>query len=139
MEFELLMYDIFEESRINLEQSDDDSTIYINIGRGFDDIAAESILGDAFYMPIGFTIVFVYVMVMLGGFSCVETRVRIGLSMTRRNRFYDFVNLGFSCDCWMHLNRSHNLGLLRPLLGLPAALWTNAQCHSIPPFGNWNR
>lgn len=41
----------------------------------FIDIAGETILNDAVLMPVGFMMVFVYIMVMLGKFDCINTRV----------------------------------------------------------------
>lgn len=73
LDFENAIFDIFEGTRANLTEFGAD--LFINIAKGYDDIAAETIVGDAFMMPVGFTIVFVYVMIMLGGFTCVETRV----------------------------------------------------------------
>ena len=51
------------------------AVVYVNVARGYDDIAADAIISDAYFMPIGFTIVFIYVMIMLGRFNWVETRV----------------------------------------------------------------
>lgn len=45
--------------------------------RGFAEVARDQILNDALLMPVGFTIVGVYVVFMLGHFTCVENRVRL--------------------------------------------------------------
>eukprot|EP00095_Tigriopus_kingsejongensis_P000433 maker-scaffold171_size289870-snap-gene-1.39 protein:Tk00433 transcript:maker-scaffold171_size289870-snap-gene-1.39-mRNA-1 annotation:"hypothetical protein DAPPUDRAFT_306990" len=77
LEFEDKVFDIFQSFRPALMENGAD--ILINIAKGYDDIAAETIIGDAFMMPVGFTIVFVYVMIMLGKFNCVETRAFLSL------------------------------------------------------------
>ena len=40
------------------------------------DVAGETIMNDAVLMPVGFTLVFFYIMIMLGKFDCVHTRVK---------------------------------------------------------------
>ncbi|TRY73596.1 hypothetical protein TCAL_03344, partial [Tigriopus californicus] len=77
LDFENAVFDIFEDARANLTELGGD--LFINIAKGYDDIAADTIVGDAFMMPVGFTIVFIYVMIMLGGFTCVETRALLSL------------------------------------------------------------
>ena len=47
---------------------------YINVARGYSDIATDTITDDAIMMPIGFIISFVYVTLMLGKFDCKEQR-----------------------------------------------------------------
>ena len=47
---------------------------YPNVKRSFGDIAGATILGDVGVMAIGYMIVFVYVMIMLGKFNCLEMR-----------------------------------------------------------------
>ena len=49
--------------------------IRVNVARSFDDIASETIISDTFIIIIGFALVFNYVALMLGKFSCVENRV----------------------------------------------------------------
>lgn len=66
--------DVFDPAHDRLQEAAD-VTVNINVARGYDDIAAVTIIGDAMMMPLGFMIVFVYVMIMLGRFNCVETRV----------------------------------------------------------------
>lgn len=53
---------------------------YANVMRSFGDIAGSTILGDIPMMGIGYMIVFVYVMVMLGKFNCVEQRAFLSIS-----------------------------------------------------------
>ena len=51
-----------------------------NVQRSFGDVAGSTIMGDISYMTIGFMIVYAYVMLMLGKFSCVEQRVYLSIS-----------------------------------------------------------
>ena len=76
--------DVFDPAHDRLQESAAAATVNINVARGYDDIAAVTIIGDAMMMPLGFMIVFVYVMVMLGRFNCVETRVLRQLSQLPR-------------------------------------------------------
>ena len=52
---------------------------YVNVARGYSDVAGDTIVGDAFMMPVGFLIVFVYVTIMLGKFTCTEQRGLLAL------------------------------------------------------------
>eukprot|EP00095_Tigriopus_kingsejongensis_P001088 maker-scaffold193_size270907-snap-gene-0.15 protein:Tk01088 transcript:maker-scaffold193_size270907-snap-gene-0.15-mRNA-1 annotation:"hypothetical protein DAPPUDRAFT_306990" len=47
---------------------------YANARRSFGDVAGSTILGDVGKLGIGYTIVFFFVMIMLGRFNCVEQR-----------------------------------------------------------------
>ena len=53
--------------------------LYPNVQRSFGDIGGKTILGDVAQLGIGYLIVFVYVMVMLGRFNCVEQRVYLSI------------------------------------------------------------
>lgn len=48
---------------------------FVNIARSFNDIASETIMSDTSMVVLGFSIVFTYVIFMLGKFTLVETRV----------------------------------------------------------------
>jgi predicted RND superfamily exporter protein len=52
---------------------------FVNVGRSYSDVAGETIVNDAIMMPIGFFIVFIYVVVMLGKFTCTEQRALLAL------------------------------------------------------------
>lgn len=52
---------------------------YPNAQRSFGDVAGSTILGDISFMTIGFMIVYAYVMLMLGKFSCVEQRLYLSV------------------------------------------------------------
>ena len=73
LEFEDELYEILEDSQDRFGSEGYEA--YICIASGYDELAAESIISDALMMPVGFTIVFCYIMVVLGNYHCVETRV----------------------------------------------------------------
>ena len=77
LEFEAELRDLLMEDRDSLPRG---VQTFINVARAFSDIAAESITGDAFMMPIGFGIMFMYVQVMLGKFNWLEQRAMLALS-----------------------------------------------------------
>jgi len=52
---------------------------FVNVARAYGDVAGDTIVNDAVMMPIGFMIVFVYVTIMLGKFSCTEQRALLAL------------------------------------------------------------
>lgn len=52
---------------------------YINVARAYSDVAGDTIVGDALLMPVGFLVVFVYVTIMLGKFTCTEQRGLLAL------------------------------------------------------------
>jgi len=53
---------------------------FVNVARGYSDIAGDTISSDAIMMPIGFMIVFVYVTLMLGRLNCVQQRSMLALA-----------------------------------------------------------
>ena len=75
LEFESLLYEVMAASQVRMSSSASEVTVYVSVARGYDDIAADAIVSDAYMMPIGFSLVFCYVMIMLGRFHWVETRV----------------------------------------------------------------
>ena len=85
-----------KEDLLDLANSNKEFDIAVFVHRGFDDVVNENILGNYNLLYSGFSIMFLYVLVMLGKFNCVEQRVwlsvagmkikiflvcRIGLSM----------------------------------------------------------
>ena len=76
LDFEGLMIEIM------LNQSDFPPGLegYPNVKRSFGDIAGSTILGDVSVMAIGYMIVFVYVIFMLGRFNCLEQRSFLALT-----------------------------------------------------------
>jgi len=76
LEWEEALRDILMEDQDSLEEG---TKTFINVARGYSDIAGETIGNDAIMMPIGFMIVFVYVTIMLGKFTCLEQRAILAL------------------------------------------------------------
>ena len=62
---------------------------YVNVARSFNDIASETILGDTSMVVIGFSIVFTYVVFMLGHFSWIGTRVTTSYLELASDRSFD--------------------------------------------------
>lgn len=75
--WEAALRDLLLADRANLPAA---TQSYINVARAYSDIAGDTITGDALLMPVGFCVVFVYVTVMLGKFSCLEQRGILALS-----------------------------------------------------------
>ena len=53
----------------------------VNVANSFGDIASSTIWGDVSNLILGFSIVFVYVNIMLGKFNMVEQRVSKGICL----------------------------------------------------------
>ena len=75
-QFEDALLSLFESFRSNFSEIDPTSQVYVSVGRSFEDIASETIYGDVSMLAIGFSVVYAYVIVMLGKFNCIEARVR---------------------------------------------------------------
>ncbi len=73
--FEVALFDVLDAVR----ESSTVVTLYVNVASAADELAEEFIVGDVILLPIGFLIVFVYVMIMLGRFNWVETRALLAL------------------------------------------------------------
>ena len=58
----------------------DGLTSYVAVESSFSDLAKETVFGDVGLIVAGFAIVFVYVVLMLGKFDLVETRVSLALT-----------------------------------------------------------
>jgi len=71
LEWEAALRDLLMEHRTSLPFG---LSSYINVARGYSDIATDTITDDAIMMPVGFIIVFVYVTFMLGKLDCVQQR-----------------------------------------------------------------
>ena len=61
------------------ESLPDNVKSFVNVARGFSDVSGATIKGDVMMMPIGYFIVFIYVTIMLGKFSCTEQRGLLAL------------------------------------------------------------
>ena len=62
---------------INETQTKDTKT-YVNIARAFNDLSDEAIGTDVTRLVGGISIVYMYVLFMLGGFDCVNQKVQFG-------------------------------------------------------------
>ena len=71
-----------KEDLLDLAKSNKDFDIAVFVHRGFDDVVNENILGNYNLLYSGFAIMFVYVLVMLGKFNCVEQRVWLSVAGT---------------------------------------------------------
>ena len=69
-----------KEDLLDLAESSKDFDISVFVHRGFDDVVNENILGNYNLLFSGFAIMFVYVLVMLGKFNCVEQRVWLSVA-----------------------------------------------------------
>merc|ERR1711962_528350 len=77
LEWEAELRDLLLEKRDNLPSG---FSSFVNVARGYSDIAGDTISSDAIMMPIGFLIVFVYVTLMLGRLNCVQQRSMLALA-----------------------------------------------------------
>lgn len=76
LEFEGEMLDVM----LNQTGYPDGLKSFPNARRSFGDVAGSTILGDVGKLGIGYTIVFIFVMIMLGQFNCVEQRAFLSLT-----------------------------------------------------------
>ena len=76
LEWELALKTVLMEDKKDLP---DGLESFVNTARSYGDVAGDTIMNDALMMPIGFGIVFVYVTIMLGKFSCTEQRALLAL------------------------------------------------------------
>ena len=74
--FEYVLRDTLLEAAKDLDQYEMAVFVY----RGFDDVINENILGNYNLLYSGFSIMFVYVLIMLGKFNCVEQRVWLSIA-----------------------------------------------------------
>ena len=64
-----------KEAMLNTSQVPDGYSVSVIVSRSFDDVINENILGNYNLLFSGFSIMFVYVLIMLGKFNMVEHRV----------------------------------------------------------------
>ena len=50
--------------------------IDFNVARSFSDEASKAVNSDAVGFVIGFSVVYIYVLMMIGGFGCVQQKVK---------------------------------------------------------------
>ena len=80
MDFEIKLRDYllaFAENKVRPKGYELD----FSVASAYGDVAGEQILDDAIFMPVGFSLVCIYVVLMLGHLTCVENRVGTVLNM----------------------------------------------------------
>jgi len=83
--------------------------VEVNVANSFGDIASSTIWGDVSYLILGFSIVFLYVNVMLGKFNVVEQRgylSLIGLASVGMSIGFSY---GFCSLCGLSFGPLHNI------------------------------
>jgi predicted RND superfamily exporter protein len=65
---------------LNTTQYPEGLESFPNVQRSFGDVAISTIVGDISYLAIGFAIVLIYIIVMLGKFSWVENRIYLSVA-----------------------------------------------------------
>ena len=83
-----------KEDLLDLANSNEDFDIAVFVHRGFDDVVNENILGNYNLLYSGFSIMFLYVLVMLGKFNCVEQRVWLSVAGMKSHHIF---LIGFDC------------------------------------------
>ena len=69
-----ILLDFSEETNIN---QDGNIKTYVSLARSFDDLANQAIGADIPRIIGGVSIVYAYVLMMLGGFDCVQQKVQL--------------------------------------------------------------
>ena len=69
-----------KEAMLNTSNLPENLTVSVIVSRSFDDVINENILGNYNLLFSGFSIMFVYVLIMLGKFNTVEHRVWLSLA-----------------------------------------------------------
>ena len=87
-----------KEDLLDLAKNNKDFDIAVFVHRGFDDVVNENILGNYNLLYSGFAIMFVYVLVMLGKFNCVEQRVWLSVAGMKSQNIFSRVFLSVSGD-----------------------------------------
>jgi hypothetical protein len=80
-----------------------------NVQRSFADVATVAVLGDITQLFIGYMIVFVYVMIMLGKFSCVEQRAYLSMASITGIVMGIVVSYGFCSGVGLFYGPMHNV------------------------------
>ena len=82
---------------------------YPNVQRSFGDVASSTIFGDVSYLVVGFVIVFLYILIMLGKFSWVENRVYLSLAGIISIVMGIIVSYGFCSAVGLFFGPMHNV------------------------------
>lgn len=81
---------------------------YVNVARSFSDIASETIFTDVSMIMVGFSIVFAYVILMLGKFSLIENRVFLSLIGLMSVGMSIVASYGICCSLGFAFSPLHN-------------------------------
>ena len=84
LEFEASILNMLDD--IKKEAPEDISTDF-NVARSFSDQANEAVGTDVIALVIGFNVVYIYVLMMIGGFGCVQQKVS-EITKNLRNRVW---------------------------------------------------
>ena len=76
LEFEKALIEILLEMAKNNSATKDDIEIHFKTGRSFNDEASKAVESDIIRLVIGFIVVYIFVLVMIGGFGCVQQKVK---------------------------------------------------------------
>jgi len=101
-----------EELRTTLLQANEDTKdfqISVFVHRGFDDVINENILGNYNLLYSGFALMFVYVLIMLGKFNCVEQRVWLSIAGLSGIVLGSVFCLGVCSACGLMFTQLHNV------------------------------
>jgi Niemann-Pick C1 protein len=80
-----------------------------NVQRSFADVAKVAVIGDITQLFIGYLIVFVYIMVMLGKFSCIEQRAYLAIASISGIIMGIIVAYGFCSGIGLFYGPMHNV------------------------------
>ena len=84
-------------------------SVSVIVSRSFDDVINENILGNYNLLFSGFAIMFVYVLIMLGKFNCVEHRVWLSLAGLCGIVLGSVFSLGFCSAFGLMFTQLHNI------------------------------
>ena len=78
LDFEISILNMLNEASIEAPQG---VLIDFNVARSFSDEASKAVNSDVVGFVIGFSVVYIYVLIMLGGFGCVQQKVSTIIEM----------------------------------------------------------
>jgi hypothetical protein len=77
LEFEKALIEILLEMSKDNSATNDDIAIHFKTGRSFNDEASKAVESDIVRFIIGFIVVYIFVLFMIGGFGCVQQKVKV--------------------------------------------------------------
>ncbi|TRY61569.1 hypothetical protein TCAL_14942 [Tigriopus californicus] len=92
----------------NQDRFTDGFVSYSHVARSFSDIASANIFTDVNMVVLGFAIVFIYVLIMLGNFDCVENRVFVSLAGLVAVFMALIASYGICCSLGFPFSPLHN-------------------------------